>query len=186
MGWYAAYLGGPASNQLTCNQHFVAPAHAPALWAAFRARVFARFRVRPLPRSPLRIAVLERDRDRRLLNQPELVDAIRRATGAPQAVLHSSADLATPKAIVVKRSTSQNGVELSHMKSPQKRGCLFVCFPKEGVFGSFDCLRKFSPICICSLYCHFFAVHFCLQAFFEVFLLFCSAVLTCLRHPGVC
>eukprot|EP00667_Euglena_gracilis_P013680 EG_transcript_14126 len=81
------------NNQLTCNQHFVAPAHAPALWAAFRARVFARFRVRPLPRSPLRIAVLERDRDRRLQNQPELVDAIRHATSAEVVVVRFNSQM---------------------------------------------------------------------------------------------
>eukprot|EP00667_Euglena_gracilis_P011143 EG_transcript_11376 len=74
-------------NHLTCNQHFVSPPHAPALWAAFRASVFARFRVPLLSRSPLRIALLERHRDRRILNQALLLPAIRAATGAEVAVL---------------------------------------------------------------------------------------------------
>eukprot|EP00667_Euglena_gracilis_P011030 EG_transcript_11243 len=80
-------------NQLTCNKHFVTPTHAPAVWAAFRASVFARFRVRPLPRSPLRIAFLERERDRRILNQAELIEAIRRTTGAEVVALRFTSDM---------------------------------------------------------------------------------------------
>jgi len=74
-------------NQNTCHRFFVDDARAPGLWAAFRQHVFRRYRVRPAPTGPLRIGFMERTRDRRILNQAEVIAAITQETGLPVTVL---------------------------------------------------------------------------------------------------
>eukprot|EP00669_Euglena_mutabilis_P000649 TRINITY_DN10873_c0_g1_i1.p1 TRINITY_DN10873_c0_g1~~TRINITY_DN10873_c0_g1_i1.p1 ORF type:complete len:428 (+),score=137.70 TRINITY_DN10873_c0_g1_i1:50-1333(+) len=79
-------------NFQTCDQHFVDPRRGKAMWSAFRSHVFARYRVPPLLRTPIRIGFLERLPNRRITNQAEVVAAVRTATEAEVVVFHFPED----------------------------------------------------------------------------------------------
>eukprot|EP00668_Euglena_longa_P014164 GGOE01018139.1.p1 GENE.GGOE01018139.1~~GGOE01018139.1.p1 ORF type:complete len:477 (-),score=102.21 GGOE01018139.1:153-1583(-) len=64
-----------------CDRTFIDKEYHAPLWGAFKRLVHRTFGIPPFQPSPIRIGFIEREVSRLILNQPEVISAIEKATG---------------------------------------------------------------------------------------------------------